>query len=299
MAKNLKQILDEIDRKTIQNAIGPFSDALILEKRGMWLKGWAIIEAYPEAAEYEGDNVGGRPEKTCKSLTGFSWARLERYVCRPRQSLKSWVGLAKHIGQGEEKFEVWAKAELPRIKERFQKKFLPPPETPALPAGDFDVWLADPPWPYDFSKSESRAIRQKYPTMTIEQIKALNLPRTENAVLFLWGTPPKLREALEVMEAWGFQYKTHAVWDKEIIGMGYWFRGQHEVLLVGVKGKGIPPEAGERVSSIIRERRTDIHSRKPERVYEIIENMFPNQKKIELFQTKLRNGWVGWGNQIA
>lgn len=56
-------------------------------------------------------------------------------------------------------------------------------------------------------------------------------PSEDNAVLYLWATAPKLLEALEVMRAWGFKYKTQAVWDKSWVGMGYWFRGQHEILL--------------------------------------------------------------------
>ncbi|GAH49782.1 unnamed protein product, partial [marine sediment metagenome] len=153
----------------------------------------------------------------------------------------------------------------------------------------------DPPWKYDFSVSESRAIESHYPTMTIEEIKKMKIPDSKNAALFLWATAPKLQEALEIILAWGFEYKTHAIWDKEIIGMGYWFRGQHELLLVSTKGDSVPPETPHRFSSIIREKRGKEHSRKPEKVYEILEIMFPEQKKIELFATKKRNGWTSWG----
>jgi len=74
-------------------------------------------------------------------------------------------------------------------------------------------------------------------------------------VLYLWATAPKLLEAIEVMKAWNFSYKTHAIWDKEKIGMGYWFRGQHELLLVGTKGHFSPPAASLRIPSVIREAR--------------------------------------------
>jgi len=67
------------------------------------------------------------------------------------------------------------------------------------------------------------------------------------------------------------------VWDKELIGMGYYFRIQHELLLIGTKGNFSPPEPEARVSSVIRERRTE-HSRKPDVVYEIIERMYPNAR---------------------
>src|SRR5208282_644580 len=128
--------------------------------------------------------------------------------------------------------------------------------------GTYSVIYADPPWRYDFSKSGSRKIENQYPTMAVEEICALTIPAADNAVLYLWATAPKLLWALAVMKAWGFTYKTQAVWDKEIAGMGYWFRGQHEILLVGTKGRFSPPPQAERVSSVIRERRSK-HSKKP------------------------------------
>lgn len=65
--------------------------------------------------------------------------------------------------------------------------------------------------------------------MTLEDIKRLRVPSAKDSVLFMWATSPKLPQALEVMAAWGFAYKTHSIWDKVLIGMGYWFRGQHEL----------------------------------------------------------------------
>jgi len=166
-----------------------------------------------------------------------------------------------------------------------------------LPEGKYEVILADPPWKYDFSKDSTDSIECHYPTMILEEIKNLKVPSADNAVLFLWATAPKLKEALEVMESWGFKYKTCAVWDKEWIGMGYWFRGQHELLLVGIKGKFSPPPEKRRFSSVIREKRRE-HSRKPEKVYEIIEAMFPQNTKLELFARNKREGWEAWGNEI-
>lgn len=167
-----------------------------------------------------------------------------------------------------------------------------------IPAGTFNIIYADPPWRYEHPISESRKIEKQYPTLELEQIKEMPLPETEeNAILFLWATAPKLEEALEVMNAWGFKYRTHCVWDKEIIGMGYWFRGQHELLLVGVKGRVSPPEVSLRISSIIVSRRTE-HSKKPEVIYDLIEKWFPNQTYIELFSREERENWISWGNEI-
>lgn len=163
--------------------------------------------------------------------------------------------------------------------------------------------LADPPWQYDFAETDSRQIENQYPSATVEEICShINSPwappLSEDCVLFLWATAPKLREALQVMDAWGFTYKTHAVWDKEKIGMGYWFRGQHELLLVGTKGEVSPPEQERRVSSLFRETRGK-HSAKPECVYAALESMFPDVERAEFYQRTKRDGWIGCGNEAA
>lgn len=164
----------------------------------------------------------------------------------------------------------------------------------------FDLVLADPPWRYSFSSTKARKIENQYPTMSPDEIKDLGpkLPIAEDAVLFLWATAPKLPLALEVMEAWGFVYKTNAVWDKVLFGMGYWFRGQHEHLLVGTRGRFPPPAAEHRRGSIFEEKRTR-HSKKPSCVHEWIELAFPSAKKIELFARERRPGWAVWGNDVV
>ncbi len=169
-------------------------------------------------------------------------------------------------------------------------------KTIKLPKEEFNIIYADPPWRYDFSQTNERSIETHYSSMSLEQIKEMKIPTEENSVLLLWGTAPKLKEALEVMESWGFEYKTCAIWDKEIIGMGYWFRGQHELLLIGTKGNVKTPKPENRFSSVIKERRSK-HSKKPKKVYDMIESMFPNQKYLELFARNKRKNWVSWGNE--
>jgi N6-adenosine-specific RNA methylase IME4 len=171
-------------------------------------------------------------------------------------------------------------------------------EQGVLNAKEYQVILADPPWRYNFSATKCRRIENKYPTMDLEAIKNIRITTDNNAVLFLWATAPKLLEALAVMDAWGFKYKTHCVWDKEIIGMGYWFRGQHELLLVGTKGKLPPPEAAKRIGSVIRSRRTK-HSKKPDIIQALISGWYPNTKKIELFARQQYPGWICWGNEVG
>jgi N6-adenosine-specific RNA methylase IME4 len=163
--------------------------------------------------------------------------------------------------------------------------------------GPYDLVMADPPWRYDHQKAKNREIENHYCTATTEDIISHKPETKDNAILFLWATAPKLREAMAVMEGWGFEYVTHAIWDKKKIGMGYWFRGRHELLLVGTKGKpGSTPEC-ERVSSIFEEPRGN-HSAKPLCVYEWVERAFPDKTKLEMYCRTPRSGWAAWGNEI-
>lgn len=162
----------------------------------------------------------------------------------------------------------------------------------------YPVIYADPPWRYDYAETENRAIENQYPTMDLASICDLPVSdlATDDAILFLWTTAPKLEDSFDVLRAWGFTYRSCAVWDKMKIGMGYYFRVQHEILLVATRGSIPTPAPSARVSSVIQEVRAE-HSAKPERFYEIIETFYPTLPKIELFCRSPRQGWSVWGNQ--
>lgn len=159
-----------------------------------------------------------------------------------------------------------------------------------FPAGPFDVIYADPPWSYDNGDVPNGGVDEHYAVMRVEEIAALDVPVADDAVLYLWVTAPQAEAAFEVLHGWGFTYKTQAIWDKQQLGVGYWFRGEHELLYVGVRGDVHPPEPMARRSSIFRERRRE-HSRKPDVVRRYIEAAHPEARKIELFA---RDGFVGW-----
>jgi N6-adenosine-specific RNA methylase IME4 len=117
-------------------------------------------------------------------------------------------------------------------------------------------------------------------------------------VLFLWAPAPLLTDALSVMTAWGFEYVTNMVWVKDKIGVGHWVRNRHELLLIGRRGEFPTPEPANRPSSVIEAPRRE-HSRKPDEAYEIIEAMYPELPKIELFARHARPNWSAWGNEIS
>ena len=104
-------------------------------------------------------------------------------------------------------------------------------------------------------------------------------------------------QALEVMEAWGFEYKSMSVWIKHKAATGFWFRNQHELLLLGTKGKVPAPAPGDAWPSVI-EAPARKHSQKPDEVYDLIESYFPTLPKIELnARGPARSGWSCWGNE--
>ena len=181
--------------------------------------------------------------------------------------------------------------------EKYKQKIESIGQIKSKEVGPFDLVLADPPWRYDHQEADNRKIENHYLTATIEEIESHCPNTSRDSILFLWATSPKLKEAMQVMEAWGFEYKTHAIWDKEIIGMGYWFRGQHELLLVGTKGSPGATPQDFRVSSVFREKRSK-HSAKPVCVYEWIEKAFAHKSKLEMYCRSPRKNWAAWGNEI-
>jgi len=173
----------------------------------------------------------------------------------------------------------------------------------ALPTKKYGGVLGDPPWrfePWSRITGMDRAAENHYPTASLAAIKALDVAgiAAADCVLFLWATAPMLPHAIEVMEAWGFTYKTCAVWAKDRIGTGYWLRNRHELLLIGTRGNPPAPAPGTQWPSLIQAPVRE-HSRKPDEVYALIESYFPTLPKIELFARHARPGWDRWGSEAG
>jgi N6-adenosine-specific RNA methylase IME4/ParB-like chromosome segregation protein Spo0J len=179
-----------------------------------------------------------------------------------------------------------------------QRLFAETPPAPPLPEGTFDLILADPPWQLGNPDGEY-APENYYPTLPLEEIKALPVPAADSAVLFLWAVNSHLLQALDVLEAWGFSYRSNLCWAKDHIGMGVWLRQRHELLLLGTRGGYPAPPPERRVDSVIEAKKRG-HSRKPDETYERIERMYPTASKVELFaRGKPRAGWTAWGNEVT
>lgn len=162
----------------------------------------------------------------------------------------------------------------------------------------YPVLCADPPWRYEANTTpDTRAIENHYPTMSAAELAVLPVPADEDAVLFLWATSPKLAEALELLTAWDFEYRTCMVWVKDKIGMGHYARQRHELLLIAKRGAIPVPDPSDRPDSVIEAPRLE-HSRKPSEAYARIERMYPHLPRVELFARSPRQGWAVWGNEV-
>lgn len=169
----------------------------------------------------------------------------------------------------------------------------------------FPVIYADPPWRFGAWSEvtgHNKSAENHYPTMETDAICDLfadiGSPCTDDAVLFLWATNPMLLDGLRVLEAWGFNYVHHWIWDKEEIGTGYWGRDRHELLLIGKRGNFPAPLMGTQPDTVYRERKSD-HSVKPVYFAEQLERLFPDLQKLEMFCRDPRPGWDAWGYEAA
>ena len=172
----------------------------------------------------------------------------------------------------------------------------------------FKTILADPPWQFQNRTGkvapEHRRLN-RYGTLTLDQIKALPVERAaaDTAHLYLWIPNALLPHGLEVMAAWGFQYKSNLVWHKvrkdggsDGRGVGFYFRNVTELVLFGVRGKNARTlKPGRRQVNYLSSRKRE-HSRKPDEQYSLIESCSPGPY-LELFARGTRNRWATWGNQ--
>jgi len=171
-----------------------------------------------------------------------------------------------------------------------------------IPESGYRAIMMDPPWTEVGGGRIKRGADRHYPLMKTKDMPAViqagDLWRpAENCHLWMWATNNYLKDALWLMEQLGFRYVTNAVWVKQRKGLGQYMRGQHELLLFGVKGKSMVPETDCRPPTVIHADRTQ-HSRKPDEFYGLVE-MVSNGPYLEVFARRGRPGWHSWGNQIV
>src|SRR3974390_3014908 len=180
------------------------------------------------------------------------------------------------------------------------------PFDPLQPSA-YGVILADPPTHFRqwSAKGYGKSASQHYSLMSLDAIKALPVAElaAPDSFLWLWATQAQLNQALSVMESWRFQFKTAGAWAKRSptgahwhFGTGYILRSAAEFFLIGTRGRPKIESHRERnlIVTPVRE-----HSRKPDQAYEMLERMFPSQRRCELFARSTRPGWDSWGYEVG
>ena len=254
------------------------------------LLGKRILEDYKEFKK-----AGIKTEKEIRSHVTKDLKQSDRTIRRSIQFARKYPDLDK-LPEG--KNISWHKICNLYLPEPKEENNIP------LPKGKYNIIYADPPWKY-WAGGEKNATRH-YKCMEVEEIKALKVQElvAENCILFLWATWPAIKEALQVIEAWGFQYSTCGfVWIKSKkdntgfgFGCGNWTRANTEFCLIATKG--IIERKDATISQIIYEP-TREHSQKPDIVRNKIIQLVGNLPRIELFaRGKPPKGWVFWGQEV-
>jgi len=169
----------------------------------------------------------------------------------------------------------------------------------------FSFIMADPPWRFMCysRKGERKSAAAHYECMSLEDIMQMDVRQiaSKDCLLWLWATNPLLPQALSVMDAWGFTFKTGGHWVKHTrtgklaFGTGYILRSAGEPFLIGTIGR---PKTTRSVRSVI-EGQVREHSRKPEEAYQEAERLMPSARRIELFSRMTRPNWSTWGNEVG
>lgn len=260
-----------------------------------------------KAGEFLGQldkSEGGRPEKNSSTRGAVSeYSEAVNDADITPQDAARWQQIAEipeetfavFVKETKEKGRELTQAGALRLARDLNKDAAPPP----LPDGKYRVIYADPPWKYGNTMPEGFGEQaDHYELLTVEEISALPIKHmaSDNAVLFLWVTSPILEESFDVVNAWGFKYKSSFIWDKVKHVMGHYNSVRHEILLICVRGS-CQPDVHKLFDSVYSEERTE-HSKKPDFFREVIDTIYPDGKRIELFARQSVDGWDRWGNDV-
>jgi N6-adenosine-specific RNA methylase IME4 len=166
----------------------------------------------------------------------------------------------------------------------------------------FTTAIIDPPWKYDRASASAKLSgyvsqegNEKYKTLSVQDLSILPVGEIVEKYVFLWCVGPFMQEGLDLLKAWGFEYKSQLCWvkDDKQLGVGFWFRGNHEFILVGKKPSALSVRTG--VSSVHKHPRIG-HSTKPDFLHLLLEKHFPGPY-LELFGRRSREGWTVLGNE--
>jgi len=243
----------------------------------------------------------GQPPRPLKSfgLTKQQSSDFQKVASLPEETFEKEIETAKE--ETNKRIELTTSRMLKVAKQierdkdlKKQKEHIKNIDTNTL-LNEYDIIVVDPPWEYDRKYDpDSSRIANPYPSMDLNEIYNINLPASDNSILWLWTTQAYLYESKKILEHWGFQYKATLVWNKDKIGMGHWLRMQCEFCLLGIKGK--PIYNNTKYRDIITEKGRE-HSRKPDCFYDMVNDICVGTK-LDYFSREQREGWFNYGNEI-
>lgn len=297
---------------------------LPVEERAPWSKRAKAVCQYLRAAK---EDYGKAYTIACASMENWRLLGLELPDLispgRPGKKRRNVLpltlgklGVQKHESprcqkmaeMASKEFDIWLGSLRDSKNYKLPSLFMPwgqgqsPAEVNLDEPGKYRVIYADPPWKYSDGRADVSAggAVAKYELLGIDQLVAMDVAgiAARDAVLFLWATVPMLPESLQVIDAWGFEYKTHLIWDKVRPYYGNYSHVQHELLMVCTKGSCCPGEGSQLPRSIIQIEKGG-HSFKPREFPDLIDALYPDGGRIELFARETREGWKSWGDQVT
>jgi len=188
----------------------------------------------------------------------------------------------------EEKEEI-RKEEIAQLKFEIE-------QTPEPPDGKYDVIVVDPPWKYGTEYDPNgRRIASPYPEMSLEELANINIPASDDSILWLWTTHKFMRHSFDLLDKWGYQDKAILTWVKDRIGIGSWLRSQTEFCIMAVKGS--PKVILTNQSTVLNAPNRE-HSRKPDEFYKMVDSLCIG-RKLDYFSREKREGWAQYGNESS
>ena len=257
-----------------------------------------------EAKHYLGKRVTEAKEKAEATYGSYFIEQLAEDLQLRRQDIyeclefyRRYPKLSDTVGQLSWRYIVHKLLPAPK-----KRKFQPP----AMPDKKYGLIYADPPWEYDTPES-TKAVDDHYPVLNKQELcwmgDRVQAICAENCTLYLWATTARLNWAFPVLEAWGFKYLTSMVWDKVGHNLGWYCSANHEILLIAGKGSSRPRDTklANSVDSVQVIPKSKIHSQKPIEFRGILEQLYPEQKRIILFpglKEEIPTHWDFWPKDI-
>ena len=235
------------------------------------------------------------PVDTNKELAGLAGVSRDTFI-KGEKVLKEAnpevIQAIKEKRQSINKVYTELKQEERKTEIEQQKKDIATGKT-KLPEGVFEVIAIDPPWPYETEYNPNgRRAANPYPEMSLEEIKNIQIPSSENSILWLWTTHKFMRNSFEILDKWGFRDVAILTWVKDRMGLGSWLRSQSEYCIMAVKGN---PKVNLTNETTVLNAPMREHSRKPDEFYSMVNNLCIG-RKLEYFSREKREGWEVYGN---